>query len=448
MVGQQEKAKPISRLKTMLPLRAKMDASYQKSIEDAEKGKPIVWSMSNNWRSELIFKAMDVEVLYTENYGGAAAGLGAAEPYLRRCDEEGFPAHLCGYARNTIGYTARMMKDLGGEIPPEAPMGGLPKPVLLMGGTAGCDARYKWFQALGRYMDVPQWVMEYPQMGVRQSQAKGAYEAAINLMLEGLREFVTFVEHLLDRKMDWGKLEEVIHNAAEIARWLHEINELRKVKPCPMHARDYWAMVPACLFLVGDLKDTVDRLQDMYNEVKYRVDNGIGAVAQEKYRLLFADLPPWHSLRFFDGLAERGWNFVAESWGYHAPPPIDLGGIDDPLERIARLSYHKNYLPLVRAFEDGSGFSYGVQPLLDWARDFKCDGAMVHILHTCRTASCHLRAVQKELMRRLNVPSLEVEGDIVDLTLFNPADVFKKAEPFEEVMEHCRKVRREQGLDW
>ena len=62
----------------------------------------------------------------------------------------------------------------------------------------------------------------------------------------------------------------------------------------------------------------------MYEEVKYRVDNKIGAIENEKYRLAFAELPPWHSLGFFDQLAERGWNFVIESWAYHPPQPIDL----------------------------------------------------------------------------------------------------------------------------
>jgi len=36
----------------------------------------------------------------------------------------------------------------------------------------------------------------------------------------------------------------------------------------------------------------------------------------------------------------------------------------------------------------------------------------------------------------------------VDLRLFDPEDVVAKAEPFEETMEHYRKVRRQEGLDW
>ena len=51
-------------------------------------------------------------------------------------------------------------------------------------------------------------------------------------------------------------------------------------------------------------------------------------------------------------------------------------------------------------------------------------------------------------MKKLMVPSLVVEGDIVDLRLFDPADALRKAETFEETMEHYKKVRREKGMKW
>ena len=41
-----------------------------------------------------------------------------------------------------------------------------------------------------------------------------------------------------------------------------------------------------------------------------------------------------------------------------------------------------------------------------------------------------------------------VEGDIVDLKLFNHADTMKKAEVLEEAMDYYKKVRREEGLEW
>ena len=56
--------------------------------------------------------------------------------------------------------------------------------------------------------------------------------------------------------------------------------------------------------------------------------------------------------------------------------------------------------------------------------------------------------VQDQLMKKLKVPSLMIEGDIVDLKLFDPADALRKAETFEETMNHYQKVRKEERLEW
>jgi len=186
----------------------------------------------------------------------------------------------------------------------------------------------------------------------------------------------------------------------------------------------------------------------MYDEVKSRVDNGIGAIADEKYRIVFAELPPWHSLGFFDRLAERGWNIVVESWNYHPPIPIDLSGISDPLERIARFTFQWSTGYYERALKDGEYLGYMAYPYLVFARDYKCDGALLHPLITCRSASTHLHYVRELLMRKTSVPSIIVEGDIVDLRLFDPEDALRRAEVFEETMEHYREVRKKEGLDW
>jgi hypothetical protein len=56
--------------------------------------------------------------------------------------------------------------------------------------------------------------------------------------------------------------------------------------------------------------------------------------------------------------------------------------------------------------------------------------------------------VQDRLMQKLKVPSLFMEGDIIDYTLFNPDEVLRKADAFEEAMLHYRDVRKKEGLDW
>ena len=444
----EQKKRAINRLESMRPLRAKVNETYEKSVEAMKAGKPTVWAMLNFYYGDPILKAMDLEVVYPENYGAALAAVGVAQSYLDRSDADGFPTHLCGYSRTCLGYASRMMKELNGEIPPEAPLGGMPKPILLMASTAVCDARYKWFQALGRYMDVPVWTFEAPLAGVKELFMEGSYNRMVDLGVKHLKEFVAFVESVAGKKMDWDKLGETVDLMIEVNQLWHEINELRKARPCPMHSRDFWSAMPAALFLAGDLKDSLQCFQNMYAEVKDRVDNHIGAIAEEKYRLFFAELPPWHSLAFFDRLAERGWDFVVESFGYHPPLPLDLSGVSDPLERITRFSFQLFFGYYKDAWEQNVPAGTFAYPYLKYAKEWKCDGALLHPLISCRSASTHLPWVSNALMERLKVPSLTIEGDIVDLRLFDPEDAMAKAEPFEEAMEHYRKVRKQEGFDW
>jgi len=445
-MSNEKKKRAINRLKTMYPLRNLIDEMYKRGVEASKIGKPTAWSMVNWWEADPILKAMDIEIVYPENYGAVCAAFGAAPAYLDRSDSDGFPTHMCGYARNCIGYTARM-KDLG-EIPPEAPMGGMAKPMLLLSSGSLCDARYKWFQALGRYLDAPVWTVEIPHPGVEESFMEGAYESAINFMVKELGEFITFLERLLAKKMDWDKLAEITDDIIKINRLWYEINELRKARPCPMHSRDFWSCMNASLYPAGDPKESLKLYQDMHQEMKDRVENKIGAVAEEKYRLAFAELPPWHDLKIFDELAERGWNFVIESWAYHPPKPIDTTQVSNPLERIAKETYQWFTGSFKGALKAKEYMGYFAYPYLEYARDYQCDGALLHPLLTCRTATNHLMLVQDRLLNKLKIPSLVAEGDIVDLKLFDHADTMRKAETFEEMMDHYRGVRREEGFEW
>jgi len=442
----EKKKRAINRLQTMYPLRALVDGMYEKAVEASKEGKPTAWCMVNWWGGDVILRAMDVACVYPEDYGAVCAAFGAASDYLARADSDGFPTHMCGYARNCLGYAAQM-NDLG-EIPPEAPMAGMPKPTLLLSSGYFCDTRYKWFQALGRYLDAPLWVLEMPHPGVKENRMEGAREHDVNFLVAELREFTSFVEGLLGKKMDWDRLEKLVDDIIEMNRVWHQVNELRKARPCPMHSRDFWSSMPASLYTAADPEETAELYRKMYDEVKYMVENKIGAIAEEKYRLAFAELPPWHSLGVFNQLAERGWNFVIESWAYHPPKPIDLSKVSDPLERIARLTYQYFSGYFEEAFKTANWWGYFAYPYLEFAREYQCDGIVLHPLLTCRTATNHLMIVQNQLMKKLKVPSLVIEGDIVDLKLFDPADALMKAETFEETMNHYRRVRKEEGFKW
>jgi benzoyl-CoA reductase/2-hydroxyglutaryl-CoA dehydratase subunit BcrC/BadD/HgdB len=402
------------------------------------------------YEGELIASAMGIELVFPENYGAFCAALRLAEPYLERSDAEGFPSTLCGYARNCFGY-ASMMAENDMQVPPDAPAGGMPKPTLLLSSGAVCDARYKWFQSLGRYMDVPQWTLEIPFPGVKEFNLPGHKEKTIQFITDHLKEFVAFLEKLLDKKMDWDRLEEIVDQTFKTLHLAHEVDLLRKTVPSPMVAQDFWSIMIPHLYLPYD-PEAYEFYKKVYDEVKYRVDNKIGAVANEKYRMLFSELPPWHSLGFFDKLAEKyGIAIAYESWGYHAPIPIpqeELEGVNNPLERIARLTYRQwTDVNEVSESHDIETASF-VGAYLKAASEYQADGLLCHPLMSCRPATYTLLITKNVLEEHAKVPGVVVEGDIVDLRVFNEAEALSKLEAFVETMDHYREVRRKEGMAW
>jgi len=452
------KKRAINRLQSMYALRAHVDKIYQSGLQAKKEGRPIAWCMAEGWANPIL-EAMDVECIYPENYGTICAATGAAQPFLDRTEADGFPTHMCGYARNGLGYAARM-KDLGGEIPPEAPQGGMPKPMMLLASGMACDARFKWFQAMGRYLDAPLWTLESPAPGLKESLMEGSYERNVSFLVEELRNFVTFLEELLGKKMDWDRLGGTREGTKEMNAVWWEVNELRRARPGPMHSRDFWSSMSASMYRGAADHEAITALyRNMYDEVKDRVDNKIAGINyEEKYRLTFIGLPPWHSLGFFDRLAERGWNFVTEA-AYHPLKPfnVDLSGVSDPLERYVKSRYRGLVNLIDEEFEPEEAARIKEEIMEkgnahrlyhSGVKKFQLDGAFLHPLLTCRAASFGLPLLQTQLMEVWKVPSLVIEGDIVDTTLFDPEDALRKAEAFEETMDHYKKVRQEAGLGW
>ncbi|UCD08494.1 MAG: 2-hydroxyacyl-CoA dehydratase [Dehalococcoidales bacterium] len=447
--------RPLNRLKTMYELRAYVDSMYEDSREAEDEGRPVAWCMLSI--PTQILTAMGFEAVFPENYGTICASSGAAAPFLERAESEGFPNHMCGYCRNGLGYAARMA-DLDGKIPPEAPGGGLARPDLLVGSGAVCDARYKFFQALGRYLNVPVYIIEAPAAGQRESLKEGAYEHTVQFLIREYKQFVVFLEKFLDKKMDWDKIGS-IQGTKELDKVWWDINQLRRERPCPMNSRDFWSSMSGALYKAGDVDEMTVLYRKMYDEVKNRVDRGIAGInREEKYRLTFQGLPPWHSLGFFDQLADRGWNFVHES-SYHPARPVDIdvSHINDPMERYVRSNSRSLAAIIDRDFEPEEAAEikkeilrqgYSHRLAAKNVREFKCDGAFLHPMLTCRAFTAPLFLYQKQIMDVYKVPSLILEGDIVDLTLFDPVAGLKKAEAFEEIMDYYKEVRKKEGLDW
>lgn len=404
-----------------------------------ETGAPIAW-VKQGFIANPILAALGIVAAFPENYGAASAAKRGGMPFIEAAEADGFSPCICGYARTTLGLSRRMA-ERGGETPPDAPYGGMGKPAVIIGSSILCDAGFKWFQSIAHYLDVPCLSIDQICPGI-DTDVDEVADYCIEYQTEELRTFTNSLEKLTGRKMDWDKLSHMVDNHFECWRIWWECHDLRKAIPCPAGSQDMFSILPGPYFLSYE-DEVVEFCRKVYDEFKYRVDNKIGVIDNEKYRLIWAELPPWFGLDIFDYFAAHGGVFVTESWVYrpNVRYPIMPESVTDPLERLAWFYYRWWTSHYVRARDEaGSNF---VQAYLDWARDFKCDGAVMHDIIGCRSNTLRHRHAQNVLMEKARIPTLIIESDQVDWRVWSDARIKRQIDSFMDTLDYYKRIRQQ-----
>jgi benzoyl-CoA reductase/2-hydroxyglutaryl-CoA dehydratase subunit BcrC/BadD/HgdB len=404
----------------------------QKAHEARARGDPIAYLFIASYYDDIL-RAMDVVTVGTENYAGLCAAKMDAERFLSKAEAEGYPSHLCTYATCGLGFDA-LRRELG-EMPPNAPDGGMESPTVMLGtGMMFCDPRYKWYQAAQRYTGAPTHILgllsppvHYTHINLE--EVKGYY---LRYVTEELRGLVDFLERQLGRKMDWDRLSEVVDLSERTTKVWYDAYQLRKAVPAPMPIEDAVnCMVPGC-FMMGT-QEAYDFYRELYDELKYRVDNKIGTIPDEKYRLLWSlNVPPWYALVLFNYFETLGAVFPIEVV-YH-PLNFEIpAGVTDPLERIAWRFYDS----FTRRHEKARGHTGDslVEWMLELIEDYRVDGVVFHQAMTCRTVHTGLLDQIRVLKKYCDKPVLLLEGDLVDIRNYNEANTHAKIDAFIEMLE-------------
>ena len=424
-----------------------MKGRYQLAHERQAAGRPVAWVMGSSEGGLNVFRyalneILDIVTLYPENWAPLLASKGAANRFIESALSDGFSDCLCGYLKATLGY-ARQMSETG-EIPPGTPAGGMAWPSVLVGRSENCEGGNKCFQALARYLDVPMYWIDNMGPHPTDINIDEFKEYYIPYLAQELRELVANLEKISGKKWDNDMFEEIMDRGIKTKHLCYEINELRKTISAPFGWEDSWHIMGP-LFWYGGNEEVLEFAHKVYDEVKYRADNKIGVIPNEKYRLVWYGVGPWHSLRLCNYLESLGAVGVIESWEYYAPdPPAFLSDIKDPFERMAWWYFSQHIKDIPRAMKEAKHWRN--QLFLDWVRDFTADGVFLHWVTTCRQTCIGSIQGKDVIMKYAKVPSLVVIGDMIDPAFFNEAEFNAQAQAFLDVMDHYKKIRQEEGL--
>ena len=388
---------------------------YQSAHQAKEDGRKVAYSMIMSQYDEIL-RAMDIVPLPTENFAGVCAAKRQMDRFLLKAEEDGYSQSLCSYARIGLGFDSIRKKE--GAIPENSPDGGMAEPDMMLGSSSVCDPRYKWFQAAGRYLDVPRYSVDVvtPPVNVNLKDVRDYY---IRYQKEQFQGLIAFLEKQTGKKMNDDRLWESIRLCDEAWRLWYEIDRLRVAVPCPMPSQDHFSIMAAAHYYAGT-QMAVDFYQSLYDEVKHKADNKIGVIPDEKYRLLYgAGLPPWHTLWIFNYFESFGAVFVIENV-YRAYDPVEVPPhVKDPVEYLA----WRTFLRVSQWHERARAASGNifVEKLREMARDYKTDGVVFHACRSCRASSLGQTHIKDFLGQYTDIPMMQLVSDMVDLRDYSEA---------------------------
>jgi benzoyl-CoA reductase/2-hydroxyglutaryl-CoA dehydratase subunit BcrC/BadD/HgdB len=278
-----------------------------------EQGKKTAFAFIFDLYDEIL-RTMDIVPIWTENFAGICGAKRDAQRFLEKAESQSLSRSLCTYALCGLGFDS-WREELGGQMPPNAPWGGQPRPDMMLGsGQALCDPRIKWYQAAQQYMpEVPIYNLGLPTIPFeRDYDAIEVYPYYIKYITEQLRGLVAFIENIVGKKMDYDRLAQTIDLAERTWNLIIDTYELRAAVPCPMGTGDAMnTMVPMAFQMGTQL--SYDFFKGLYDELQQKIAKKEGMIPHEKYRLMWGlGIPSWFALSDFNYFESKGAVFPVE----------------------------------------------------------------------------------------------------------------------------------------
>jgi bcr-type benzoyl-CoA reductase subunit B len=375
----------------------------------AEGAKPIAW-VTSGAPVELL-RPFDFYTIYPENHGALCGAQKMAPELCAAAEEHGFHQDLCSYART----------DLGHYFSRKTPAGKLPKPDLLFASNNICQTVVYWFKALARYLNVPFILFDTPY------NFEEITENDISYMRRQFEEMIPALEQASGKPFNYQKFQEIIRLARDSSLAWGEVLSTMKASPAPMTIFDAFIHLAPIVSLRG-LPVTLDYYRTLLDELKDRVEQGVGAIKNEQKRLMWDNIAIWYKVRDYSNLfAQHDMNFVVatytNAWAETTPYMDENRPLESMVKAYSLVILNNNLNHRLRLMER-------------LIKEYRVDGLVIHSARSCKPYSVGQYDLKRLLMERLGVPSVVIEGDITDSRAYSEEQANTRLEAFFEAMEN------------
>ncbi|MFC1859681.1 2-hydroxyacyl-CoA dehydratase subunit D [Thermodesulfobacteriota bacterium] len=383
---------------------------YERLSHAREEGVPVVHCSAMGPGE--IFYAMGILPYFPENYVTICAAKQQAGRFCEIAEKLGYSMDLCSYARAGIGM---MMEEDG-------PLGPMPVPNVIVGNTLGCDPYTKWWEIEARHYGVPLYIFDGPY-----NYSGKLHDYQVRYMARDLEKMVEFLEEHTGRRFEMDKLKEAIAYLDETHRLFQEVLDLRANVPCPIGLRE---MAGELYYLVvrAGTREARDYYTLLRDEVRGRVESGQGILFDEKFRLIYENIPLWYNLQLFDSLAEKGAVIAADSYTMMDWQNLYFAGLrmdpEQPFESVAKK---------ILFWWSNIGLETRIAQYLKVCRSHHIDGAILFSNRSCKMYSFGLHDMGR-VMEENGIPTMTFEAEMADPRSFNRVQVETRIDAFLEVL--------------
>ena len=411
-MAEKDEAKEKRKIKAVKRMKEIMTAYYIDAKTAEQTGKKVAWITSGGPVEPLI--AMDVIPVYPENHG---AMIGASKMGVDLCEKAeamGYSSDLCSYARSDISCATVN----GG------PIGGLPRPDMLVCCNNICGTVLKWYEVQARFFKVPLFILDTPFCHTEFTEEARRY------VQEQINEYIAFLEESCGKKLDFDRMQEVGRLSVEGQRLWQAVLDTAINRPAPLSAFDAFFHLALIVTLRGT-QQAVDYYQSLLAEMRERVASGIGAVPNERYRLLWDNIPVWFRTKWLsEKFASHEACLVADTYTSAWCGSLKYVDENNFLGTMAEC-YTRIYLNI--------GVDEMARQVIEMVNKYVVDGLVMHSNRSCKPYSLGQYDIQRIVGEQKGIPTLMIEADMVDERSFSEGQIETRIEAFIEMLREKEK---------
>ena len=395
------------KIKSVKKMKEIMTNYYIEAKTADQAGKKIAWITSGGPVEPLI--AMDVIPVYPENHGAMIGASKMGVDLCEKSEEMGYSRDLCSYACTDIACSP-----ING-----GPIGGLPKPDMLICCNNICGTVLKWYEIQARYYDVPLFILDTPFCHTEFSiEAKEYVKKQIN-------EYLKFLEMVCDKQFDYDRMKQVGQLSLKGQRLWQAVLDTTVHQPAPMSAFDAFFHLALIVTLRGT-QIVVDYYSSLLDEMRERITSGISAVHNEKHRLLWDNIPIWYRTRWLsEKFASHDACLVADTYTSAWCSSLKYINEGNFLDTMAD-GYTKIYLNI--------GVDKMAEHVIEMIDKYNANGIVMHSNRSCKPYSFGQYDILKIVKEKRDIPALVIEADMVDERSFSESQIETRIDAFMEVL--------------